>query len=144
MSWKPSNYLREEVIQNVSAEKRTEVNRYVGLHLWLLRLRMRSIIPAFLFFQGGTGMPGNIQGPAEEGAGGAGGTHQRTLGKMRSDQVERRGNIWLKRRRELAGVDVFLSRRKAQKPKNRGLRRPNLRSTRLPAWIADNRTTPGR
>ncbi len=77
-SWKASDYLGEEVIQNVSAQQRTEVHRYVGLHLWLLRLRMRSIIPAFLFLRGGTGMPGNLQGPAEERAGRGGGTYQRT------------------------------------------------------------------
>jgi hypothetical protein len=85
-----SDYIGEEVIQNVSAEWRTEVHRYVGLHVWLLRLRMWSIIPAFLFLPGGTGMPRKLQGPVKEGAGRGGGTHRRIQGQIRSAQKGRR------------------------------------------------------
>ena len=68
------DYFGREVIQDVSAKRKSKVYSYAGLYLWLLRLR--SIIPAFLFIRGGTGMPGDLQGPVEEGAGRGGGTYQ--------------------------------------------------------------------
>lgn len=42
-----------------------EVCRYAGLYLRLLRVRMQSFIPSFLFLRRGTGMSGNLQRPAE-------------------------------------------------------------------------------
>ena len=65
----------KEVIGNVSAKKNVEAYGDGRLHLWSLRVRMRSVFPPLLFIGGGTGRPGNLPGPAEEGTGGSGGTY---------------------------------------------------------------------
>ncbi len=61
--------------------------RHTELHLWVLRVRMRSIFPAFLFFQRGKGMPGKLQGTAKEGARWSREPHQGNQGKMTTGEV---------------------------------------------------------
>ena len=60
---------RKEVMSNVSADKNSEQGRHRGLHLRLLRVRMRFVVPSFLFLRRETGMPGELPGPVEEGTG---------------------------------------------------------------------------